>query len=189
MTKKDSLKLTLLALIGIFLALVCISWSFGLWKKTVRREEVPKVRPREEEVAIVTLSLNPLELTTYGDKEFTVNILVQSEKKLIGADLYLSYEPQILEISKIEPGGFFADAQELSKNINAVDGKVFYALMGLTPKAGKGILASFTFKGKLGNKEALIFIEEKTQVAVQEEEKVTLILPDAGKYTILELEK
>lgn len=187
MTKKDNLKLILLALTGILLALACMFWSLGFWKQTAKQEETAKVKPSEEkELTIVTLSLDPSELTSYVSKEFTVNILAQSEKKLVGIDLYLSYDPQVLEIGKIKPGDFFTNAQELSRNINPASGEVFYALAGLTPKTGKGIIASFTFKGKLGDRESSIFIDKKTQVAIQEEEKVTLELPEAGKYTILE---
>lgn len=187
MTKKDNLKLILLALTGVLLALGCIFWSLSFWKQTAKQEEAAKVKPSEEkELTTVTLSLNPSELTAYVGKEFTVNVLTQSEKKLVGVDLYLSYDPQVLEVSEIKPGDFFASAQELSKNINYASGEVFYALAGLTPKAGNGVLASFTLKGKLGNREGLITIDKKTQVAIQEEEKVTLKLPEVGKYNILE---
>lgn len=186
---KENLKLYLLAIVGISLAFTCVVWGFNLWQKP---PEERKFFPRSEKREILpkaTLSFSPQELTQHQGESFTVNILIKSGKEVSAVDLYLSYDNQILEIEKISPGKFFTEPKELSKEINKIEGRVFYAVGSFTPTAGEGILASLTFKGKVVGKQARVLLENSTQVAVQDGEKVNLELPKAGSYTILKSTK
>lgn len=182
---KEKLKILLLASIGIFLALICIIWSFNLRQKP---GEIRRIFPRQEKETVLPeaiLSFSPQELTKFQGESFTVNILIKSKREIGAADLYLSYDNLVLELEKINPGKFFPEPKELSKKIDKDKGKVFYALGSFTPKAGEGVLVSLTFKGKAVGKEAQISLEESTQIAANNGDWVSLELSEPGKYSIL----
>lgn len=191
---KGNLKIFFLVLVGLFLAFICFKCTLNLtfFPKGIKKETstLPKLKTlskleKKESRPDVSFSFSPQELTEYEGKAFTINVLINSKKKVAATDLFLSYDQQALEIEKITPGAFFSQPQELSKDINKATGKILYAVGSFTPTAGKGILASFTFKGKAGGKEAQIWLEKKTQVAVEGGEEIKLGLPEAGKYIIL----
>jgi hypothetical protein len=184
---KETIKFGLLVFLGLILATACIAWSLGGKWKLPSKIKIPAVVPQEEALPKISLAFEPKEKAVYQGETFTLDVLIRGEEEIVGADLYFSYNPQATEIIKVSPGNFFADAQELSKEIDANEGKIFYALTSLTPKAGEDILVSLTFKGKLGGSQGLITIDEKTQIAIEKEERVDLELPDPGKYSILEL--
>lgn len=194
---KENLKIFFLILIGLFLAFICFNRTLNLSPspKTIKRETaaLPRLEtlPKIEEEALseVGLSFSPQKLTEYEGKVFTVNIVIDSEKEVVATDLFLSYDPQVLEIEKIAPGAFFSQPQELSKNIDRTTGEILYAVGSFTPTAGEGILASLTFKGKTGGGESQILLDGRTQVAVRGGEKISLKLPEAGKYTLLEIKE
>jgi hypothetical protein len=183
--KKEKIKFSFLVFFGLILAFACLAWSLGgNWQLALKTPKATPFSPKET-LPEVSLNLDPEEKAVYQGEALTVNIIIQSEKELVGIDLYLAYDPQVLEIIKIAPGDFLTNPQELSQEINAAEGKIFYALTTLTPKVGQGTLASLTFKGKLGGQQSLIQIDEKTRVAIQEEEEIVLNLPKPGEYSIL----
>jgi len=141
--------------------------------------------PKKEISPKLFLSFDPKEKTVYQGESFTVNVLAESERKLLAADLFITFNPQALELENIKPGGFFASAKEFSQKIDLVKGEVFYALGSLEPAEEEGVLVSLTFKAKTGDQQGSIWIGKKTLVSAKEDQRVDIQLPDAGKYLIL----
>lgn len=178
----------LMVILGSILALFCVGWSLsGKWSlpEKVALLEMAPLSKKEVSPKLV-LSFDPKEKTVYQGEVFMVNILAESEEKLLAVDLFIAFDPQALELENIKPGGFFASAKEFSQKIDPVEGEVFYALGSLEPAEGEGILASLTFKAKTESRQGSIWIGEKTLISAKEDQKVDIQLPDAGKYPILE---
>lgn len=185
---KEKLKLSLIVLFGIILALTCIGWSLKGGGKFLGKVKTPQI-PQSTKAVFpnVFLTLDPKEKTEYQGESFTVNVLAESEKELLAVDLFISYDPQVLDLEGIKPGGFYPSPMEFSKDINERQGKVFYAVGSLSPTKGEGILVSLIFKGKAGGKQGFVSIDEETLAPIKGEEEINIKLPEAGKYTILEL--
>jgi len=183
---KERLKLSLIVLFGIILALTCIWWSLKGRGKFLSKVKAPQI-PQSTEAVFpnVFLILDPKEKTEYQGRVFTVNVLAESEEELLAVDLFISYDPQVLELEGIKPGGFYPSPMELSKDIDEKQGKVFYAIGSLSPTSGKGILVSLVFKGKTGGKQGFVSIDKETLALVKGEKEINIKLPEAGKYTIL----
>lgn len=79
----------------------------------------------------------------------TVEVSVNSDSvftDIIGTELYVSYDPNVLSFVKAEKGTLFASARELGPEVT--DGIVSYGLIifpGDEPISGEGELALFTF--------------------------------------------
>lgn len=184
---KERLKLSLIVLFGIILALACIGWSLKGGGKFLSKVKAPQMPQSTEAVSPnVFLILDPKEKTEYQGKTFTVNVLAESEEEMLAVDLFISYDPQVLELEGIKPGSFYSSPMEFSKDIDETQGKVFYAIGSLSPTSGKGILVSLIFKGKVGGKQGFVSIDEETLAPVKGEEEINIKLPEAGRYTILE---
>jgi hypothetical protein len=146
-----------------------------------------EITPTREEVR-VDFTMNPSKLTRYAGDEFEVNVLLESEEKMIGADLNFVFDAHILAIKNIKKGEFFAHAQELKKDINNKDGQAFYAVGTITPVSGKGVLVTLLVEARRDleeSQEARITLTEDTQIAT-EKTSVSLGSPVSGEYSILE---
>ena len=87
--------------------------------------------------------------------------------KVIGTELYIKYNPSILEATNIVPGGFFLNPEESYKTIDNNQGLITYALHLPTsafPKTGTGVLAKVTFKAKAVGSSTVGF-STKTKIA------------------------
>ncbi len=106
--------------------------------------------------SILSISPNPLVLTTGTAKQGSVNIELNSGKnKVTAVQLELSYDPLVLknvEINTASSGaGFFESPNVLLKNIDDKNGRITF-LLGITPtgnpKTGIGTVAVLTFSAQ-----------------------------------------
>ncbi|MCL5095916.1 MAG: cohesin domain-containing protein [Patescibacteria group bacterium] len=189
---KEKLKLIFLFLFGVVLVLFAFSlslnwkqWMF-LPKKSEIERLVPKLPLSQKKTANAFLNFNPRELTVYQNQELKIEVLLESEAKIVGADLNFQFDPTILEIKEIKSGNFFSGPQEIKKIIETEKGRIFYSLASFSPRAGKGILAELIFTPKKpGSIE--ISLTKETQIAAVKIDEVKIDLPILGKYTILEI--
>ncbi len=189
---KGNLKILLLALLGIFLALACLVWGVTFRSAPVKKpEKIVPLPKQEEQISLpkVVFALSPQKIIKNQGESFTVDILIQSEKNVGAADLFFSYDHQVLSLEEVVPGDFFSEPVEFQK-INEEDkGELFYALGSFTPTAGEGVLASLTFMGKAAGEKGLVSFKTETQVGVQDGKEVSraqLQFPEPGSYTILD---
>lgn len=159
------------------------------WSKPALRSRTISTPTPSLKTTSALLELNPDNLTFYQAEGLKVDILVESEAEILGADLFLKYDPDILAIKRIVPGKFFSSPLEIQKRIKESEGETFYALGTLTPKRGRGIIASFIFqpqKNLVLPQTIEIVLTSQTELAAKGIDLIKLKLPVLGKYTILE---
>lgn len=108
-------------------------------------------------VVAQVLSLSPSTATKNTGVEFTVDLNIDTAGKAIaGTDVKLTFDPNILEVIKVERGDFFSDGAH-----NIGSGTLYIA--GFFPpqfetKTGTGKVATIYLKGKVDGASALIFV-------------------------------
>ena len=117
-----------------------------------------------QKIEAAIISLSPEIISTDADKEFTVEINLDTEKKMTdGADVILRYDPEKIEVIGIIPGVTYPDypIQKIE------DGKV--SITGIAASTGpffegKDLFASVKFKALFGGEEvvSIDFTEEST---------------------------
>jgi hypothetical protein len=146
---------------------------------TKRRQEL---RLRAEPATV--LSLVPAQATQVEGDIFSLDIQIgTNENQVYGADLYLSFNPQVIEVLSISPGTFLTNAQELGETIiDNETGRVIYSLASLTYGQGTGILATLNLKAA---SEGVSTIDFVSGTSVTGEEKGELLAETyVGSYTV-----
>ncbi len=189
---KEKIKLVFLFLFGVVLVLFALSLSLNWrqWMFLPKKSEIERLIPNlplpQKKTARAFLNLNPRELTAYQNSELKIGVLLESEAKILGADLTFRFDPTILEIKEIKPGSFFSTPQEIKKIIDTEKGEIFYGLASFSPQTGQGTLAELIFTAKRpGSTE--ISLTKETQLAAEKIDEVKIDLPILGKYTILKI--
>jgi hypothetical protein len=144
---------------------------------------VPTAQPSEEKVI---LQLDPSNLTLEKEKELKIKVIITSKLPVIGADLVLKFDPQVLELKNITPGKFFESPLEIQKLIEQQKGEGFYAIGSFSPQKGEDHLATFIFQIKTSSPTTTqIFLDKQTEVAVKGKKEIKTNLPISGKYKII----
>jgi hypothetical protein len=187
---REKIKFILLFAFGIALAILTIFLGIS-WQQQTSQPKKHEVKhlsltplSSQKRTAVASMSLSPSQLTVYQNEEVKIRVLIESKAKIVGADLSLAFEPNILAIKQIKPGSFFSQPQEIKKIIEAKKGTIFYSLGSFSPQAGQGVLAEFIFKAKKPGI-TQISLAKETQVAAEGTNEVKITLPLLGKYTIL----
>lgn len=183
--------LDLLLMAGtIFAAFSIITIPYQSPLKTYERVHslAPKVI-KIPEASTAKLSLQPTSLTIQKGKRFDIDVLVDSGfNKIIGVELWLSYDPEILTVSEIAPGSFFSNPQILGKKINSSLGTLTYGIASFEPMSGKKALATISFEALIPSveaKETEISLTNKTTVATVDQPKTQAEFSEPGRYIIL----
>lgn len=111
--------------------LFCLGFLFGTGQKII---------------AQTTLSLEPATVKGPIGNIVTLDVVVNTNQKLLGADLDLSYDPALLEVQKISGAGFLTNPQVIINRINSQEGKLFLSLFGFPGQSGTGNLATIQLK-------------------------------------------
>lgn len=140
---------------------------------TITKNSVPKVSnpATTTETVDVKLTLQPALTPVRVNEEAVYNVEVSSQNvNVIGVEAYMTYDPQILAVTALEPGEVLPQAEKLLQNIDHPNGKIAYALGTKQPKFGNGTLFSIRVQGKSttqGVQPILSFDQDKTNVAVE----------------------
>ena len=137
--------------------------------------------------ATVELSISPSSLTQQKDKEFIINVNIESQEKIYAAEFELSFNSQVLEVLEVVKGNFLgkdgADTYEVIKEDN---GKITFAStrFGIqTGVSGEGNLAEIKFKAKDIGESNLILSNVKIADASLDADKFQANIKN-GKVTI-----
>jgi hypothetical protein len=97
-----------------------------------------------------TLAFNPATASKSTGTSNTTNIIINTQNLVTNADLILSFNPAVIEVTNITLGGFLTGAQEVTKNIDNTTGKVLYSFYtdSANAKSGTGTLATITWRAK-----------------------------------------
>lgn len=104
-----------------------------------------------------TFSLDPASASKSVGDTFTVNLNIDTAgKEVAGADVKITYDEDIIEITKVEKGDFFTDEAH-----NIGTGTLYVAGLfseQFKTKAGTGKVAILTLKGKAEGSDQLVFV-------------------------------
>lgn len=107
--------------------------------------------------------------TPAAGSTFTIKVQLDNVKELAGDEVYISYNPTILEAQDADPAksgiqvamGTFLKPDFVAQNlVEANRGKISFAVVQLPPNqpvSGSGILATVTFKAKMAGSSPLTF--------------------------------
>ena len=173
------MKKKVLAIIILLFMLASIPVGVFLVKK--RQEIQLRAAPA------TVLSLIPAAEDYDKDEIFIVDVLIETGANIIiGADIFLSFDPQILEAQSVSIGTFLPSAQEATSQINNNLGTILYGLFTSTENAqtGTGTLAQVTFKGKALGTSAVAFSSQTSVAGINDAEALSSDSP--GSYLIAE---
>lgn len=96
------------------------------------------------------LKITPTSIITAKTQEFTREIIIENVSELAGAEIHLSFNPEILEVLSLNDGQLIADSNKIIiKNYNNSLGQINYTMaIFSSPISGSGILFSIRFKVK-----------------------------------------
>jgi len=127
--------------------------------------------PEEEVKNVFAMRFYPSDVELEGaDDIATVDIMVDHASSLVAAHFVISYDPSIVEVTRVQTSGFGllftddgADVQEVESSIDNASGLVTVGIGGVRTgyqgANGSGSLAIITFKGKAVGEGALQFIK------------------------------
>ena len=133
-----------------------------------------------------TIFLNPSALTIQSNQDRKINIEINTGTNLIvSADIILSYDPKILQVSDISAGDFLQNTSQIQKLIDNTNGKVTYSIFTYSQnaKSGAGTIAILTIKGKADGSSNIAFDKLSSIYGLGEEQNV-LITANSGNYTV-----
>jgi len=103
-----------------------------------------------------TFSLSPVEATKSAGLLFPVDLNIDTAGKPVSAaDVKISFDPEIIEISEVEEGTFFGD---ITYNIYSGTLYVGGSFLEEGGKTGSGKMATLTLRGKSSGVGQLIFV-------------------------------
>lgn len=173
----------------IVLLLVFVSIPIGIFFAR-RSQEI-----RLQAAPATTLSIDPATISKATNQEFIANVRVETgSNEIVGADLEISFNPQVLQVIDIQEGGqtapgiergtFFTSPDILRRQVDNIRGKAYLSLSSLQErKQGSGILAIVHFKG-VGSGTSEVTFGTSTAVAGVGEEGSLLANSSAATYTI-----
>lgn len=102
-------------------------------------------------------------------EEFKVDVLLKAERPLRSLPLQLGFDPAVLDVVRVEEGGFFKDGgakTSFAHNIDQTNGRVFVGVnrTGNEGARGEGALVSVVFKGKIASPKSEIRVVAATPV-------------------------
>lgn len=102
-------------------------------------------------------SLSPSTATKSAGTEFTVDLLIDTEGKVVsGADIKMSFDSGVLQVVKVTGGNFFPEVSDNTYSGTLYVGGVFTSESQY--KSGTGKLATLTLKGKTSGTASLAFV-------------------------------
>ena len=115
----------------------------------------------------------------------TVDLLLENADPLFGVDLTVAYDPALLALEGIDPGGLFPDGRRyvMSLDPRGTPGRVRYisTLLGdATPSASTGIVASIRFRTVASGQAALTWVESDLKLSDRESVPLTWTIENAS---------
>lgn len=161
-----------------FLAAAIIAVFFSVRWSQQRKQLRSKAAPA------TVLSIVLPSVTKQMNEAFSLSIQIDTgENQVVGVDLSLSFNPAVLEVVDILPGGFFSSPQQLAKNIDNQVGTIIYSLGSFIANQGSGTIALISIKAKGEGISTLNFNPETSVAGVGEAEALQSTI--SGIITVL----
>jgi hypothetical protein len=124
--------------IPLLLAVVIILLTLGIfaWLRIIRQPQ--SIEEGEAAATSVYISPNSITKSPGETVEFAV-VMKTNKNKVIGVDIDLNYDPEVIEIQSVSQGsGIFAFDQEIRNNIDNSAGKINYSAFTLNTSNSVG---------------------------------------------------
>lgn len=182
---RENFKIIILAAAGIFMSLLCITWSFNQAPATTTTRTNASTQSTKvaSSKPTLTLALNPQVSQVQLGEVIEISVDAITTTKASGIDIFLTYDNQYFEFVKAIPGNFFNEPKELTKKTET--NTILYSLGAFTPSNLNGKIASFSFRAKKEGTTSIGFKRIETQSAPWGEGELSVVFPAEGKYTIL----
>lgn len=103
--------------------------------------------------AEVVIAFEPSQLIVEENEEFTLNIMIESDVNISGAEIELSYEPEFMEVVSISEGDFFNQGGEstifsrgIIDNEIGIVTNIYSLIMGNDMLLESGVFATVTLQ-------------------------------------------
>ena len=158
-------KLTFFFVTVILVSLLCFVIISVLGQKSSQRsamttgEKKISTTPTPQVIPTAMLVAVPSKTQVSVEEAFTIEIrLATYTHAATGVQLELMYDPGVLYVSAITPGGVFSNPLEYANTHDTKRGHILYAVGSFDGKMGEGVIAILTakaHKGTNGSKEVL----------------------------------
>lgn len=125
---------------------------------------------RGQAQANTVLRFTPQPLSVEEGITFTVDVWVEDVADLYGAQVYLDFEPSVLEVTNVEAGTLLTAAPMSSLTFDNALGQVDFYIFQMAPSppvSGSGSLATITFRGKAAGASPLQFVTRDDNPALR----------------------
>jgi len=123
------------------------------------------------------LYISPQGITIGSGSTKTVSVIIDNVLNMVGASIYLSFSPNILEVSTITQGSFPPSGDVLKASFDNASGTIIYSVILMAGSStGSGTLVNIEFRGKSNGTSGIIF-ETSTNPGI---EKTNLIDNDGA---------
>lgn len=128
----------------------------------------------------VNLTFSPQSLSLKVGETKDVDLMIDTGvEKVSIAELLLTLDSNVFEVTNLKPGVFMSDGSELGKKIEA--GQVSYSLGTLSAQSGKGSFVKVSIKGKARGTGMLAV---STETKVRAIKKTINVLGQAGELQV-----
>ena len=123
---------------------------------TATRTPTPTLNPAFTPTPVIlqpadtTLSISPSTSTRTIGEQFNISVNINTGiNEVVGVELYMSFNPSVITVVDIVPGGFLLNPVTTVKQVNNTTGKISYVLHippSQAAQKGTGSLAVITFR-------------------------------------------
>lgn len=169
--------------VAIIVLLGALTFSLITTRSLQQPPSQVKVIPTRPVEPLLTLSLDSnKKVVTQGEKVI-VMLAASSERPILAIDLYLAYDPLLLEFNDMRPGGYFAAPMTFARKVDLANGKLFLALGALKQPNTHGTLLTYTFTAKSPGL-ATVSLVPNTLASMKGALKANIHLPSKTEITI-----
>lgn len=190
MTKRTLFLIFLLVAAVAVLSFLAISQSAQKPKEELFTS-IPSPTPDPSLVPDTTITSSPQAALVRVGTTQTIDVVIDTgNNKLTTIQLEMSFDPQFVEVTEVEPGTFFENPTVLLSEVDSGTGRITLALGSLTPKKGRGELATVTLvakkpTGPTGKATDLTFLPKTTALGHSNANIASLIRQTIGSQLVI----
>jgi len=92
------------------------------------------------------LSINPTSVSKRVGELFPLEIRLETNETIVGLDLNISFDPNLIDITKVTPGSYFVNPQILTNSVDKNKGLIAYSVFSYPGKPGADSLVNLEVK-------------------------------------------
>ncbi len=132
-----------------------------------------------------SLGFNPASKILKIGQEENINLVIDTGiNTVVGAELTLAYNPNIIDVVSVVPGGFFTSPDVLLNKLDNEQGTINYALGSREPKMGNGNFLTLSVRGKSSGQTEITFSQKPKIAGTSEGTNNILKTAEGVKITV-----